>query len=265
MVRFVDDGGEEPLAPVIPLFGVAGGRPSREDARRTAPAEQAMRDRASHSPVVEREKRDDAGSVGAPEPTWHPVWRAEADDAPLDESSAGVPTADEPTRPIASTTVAEAAEKSLLRKLHGRSLSESEAQTLLRAAGVEPEQGAAIVSAFRDRGYLDDAALAEQLVHVGVDRRGSGRRLIAQTLAKRGIPRDIADAALMALPDDDAERALDFARTKARSLVTLDHEVALRRLTGQLARRGYPGSVALAAAKQALAEESGPATSVRFR
>ena len=53
----------------------------------------------------------------------------------------------------------------------------------------------------------------------GIERKGQGRRAIAQTLAQRGIPRDVVDAALATLPDDDAERALEFARTKARSTV----------------------------------------------
>ncbi|WP_435526286.1 regulatory protein RecX [Microbacterium elymi] len=106
---------------------------------------------------------------------------------------------------------------------------------------------------FIRRGYLDDRALADQLVYSAVERKGQGRMVIAQSLAKRGIPRDVVDAAMTALPDDDADRALEFARQKARSMRALDHEVALRRLVGQLARRGY-GVGALDAARQALDE-----------
>ena len=78
--------------------------------------------------------------------------------------------------------------------------------------------------------------------------------MIAQELARRGVPREVADVALAALPDDDAERALRFARTKARSMASLDRNTALRRLTGQLTRRGYGGSIALNAAREALDE-----------
>jgi regulatory protein len=100
---------------------------------------------------------------------------------------------------------------------------------------------------------------------VGVDRKGQGRQLIAQTLAKRGVPRDVADSALQALPDDDLERALEYARGKARALRSLDRETALRRLSGQLARRGYSGSLAMNAARTALDESSGDGSGVRFR
>ena len=74
----------------------------------------------------------------------------------------------------------------------------------------------------------------------------------------------MADAALAELPDDDAERALEFARSKAGSLRSLERDVALRRLAGQLARRGYGGSVALNAARTALDENTRPTGRVRF-
>ena len=78
------------------------------------------------------------------------------------------------------------------------------------------------------------------------------------------MPREDADAALAELPDDDTERALEYARTKAGSLRHLERDVALRRLAGQLARRGYGGSIALTAARAALDESMRPSGRVRF-
>ena len=70
------------------------------------------------------------------------------------------------------------------------------------------------------------------------------------------------------LEDDDEERALEFARTKAQSLLRVDDETALRRLTGQLARRGYGGGVAMNAARTAMREarrgSGGRSHGVRF-
>jgi regulatory protein len=97
--------------------------------------------------------------------------------------------------------------------------------------------------------------LAEQLIYAGTSRKGQGRRAIAQTLNARGIARDIADAALEQLPDDDDDRALEYARSKAHGLRSYDLETAMRRLMGQLARRGYSGSVASNAARTALTEQ----------
>ncbi|MFB4348455.1 regulatory protein RecX [Microbacterium sp. CR_7] len=163
-----------------------------------------------------------------------------------------------------------AAEELLVRKLRSRSLSVSEARLVLRGfesdgRRLDAHQIDDVVSEFERRGYLDDALLAEQLVTGGVQRKGQGRVALTRALAQRGIPREVIDAALEELPDDDAERALEFARTKARSLARLDADTALRRLVGQLARRGYSGGVAMVAAKTALTEVSGRGSGgVRF-
>jgi regulatory protein len=151
--------------------------------------------------------------------------------------------------------VRERAEALLLRKLRSRSLSISEARSAVREVpGADDVVISDLIDRFIDLGYLNDAVFAEQLVLSAIEKRGEGRRAVANTLFKRGIPRDIADAAIAEMPDDDAERALEFARSKARGVGGKDDDAALRRLAGQLARRGYPSSVALTAARQALRE-----------
>lgn len=227
----MNDGGERAgeLAPVIPLF--------------------SARDTASVPPL----KVDDDQRAGADDvQEWHPTWVAER-------------TTHDPVLDAETAEAVDLAEKALLKKLRTRSLSVSESRALLRERQLDADSADRIIRGLEEYGYLDDAALADQLVHAAVDRKGQGRQVIAQTLAKRGIARDVADAAIAALPDDDAERALEFARAKARSLGSLDRETAVRRLSGQLARRGYPGSVALTAARAALDEHGGTSTGVRFR
>ncbi|QIG41032.1 regulatory protein RecX [Microbacterium sp. 4R-513] len=201
---------------------------------------------------VRQDDPGDAGDAPAADPEgtdWHPTWvsdrQVRADDDP-------------------ATPAAELAEKALLKKLRTRSLSFAEARALLREYQLDTAAAEGVLASLEEYGYLDDTALAEQLVHAGADRKGQGRQAIAQTLAKRGIPRDVADAALGALPDDDLERALEFARSRARSMRSLDRDTALRRLSGQLARRGYGGSLAVTAARMALDESPGGSTGVRF-
>jgi regulatory protein len=116
----------------------------------------------------------------------------------------------------------DAAERALVRKLGARSLSVREARTVLAGRGLSSDAVDEIVAGFARRGYLDDSALAEQLVHSGTERKGQGRQALAQAMAKRGVPRDVADAAIRELPDDDAERALEFAR-KALQEAASDH------------------------------------------
>jgi len=227
MSKIHDDGGEGRLAPIIPLFG-----------GRVAPASELSSDAATATP--ERAPR-------ALHPAGADHRRAHATSDAVDD-------------------IAQQAEEALVRKLRARSLSVSEARSVLRAHDVGAAAADDVIDRFCERGYLDDALLAEHLVISGVERKGQGRVALSRALAQRGIQRDVIDAALGDLPDDDAERALEFARTKARSLSRLDHDTALRRLMGQLARRGYGGSVAMNAARTALTEASpGTAgTGVRF-
>lgn len=158
----------------------------------------------------------------------------------------------------------EDAETMLARRLRRSALSEREARAFLAERGVDASVAEGAVARFADRGWIDDAALAEQLLYTGTSRKGQGRRAIAQTLSSRGIAREVADAALAALPDDDDDRALAYARSKAHGLRSYDLDTAMRRLMGQLARRGYGGSIASTAARTALTEQRGGG-GVQFR
>ncbi|MFJ6654445.1 regulatory protein RecX [Microbacterium sp. NPDC091313] len=190
----------------------------------------------------------------APGAGWHPTWIGEADRASGDRL---IDRDDD-------DTVA-AAERLLLRRLRTRSLSVREARSLLVSDGCDDGVVDAVEQRFTALGYLDDHALAEQLIDKALSRKAQGRQAVAQVLAQRGIPRDVADEALAQLPTDEAERALEFARSKAPLLADLDRDAALRRLAGQLARRGF-GSSALSAARTALEEQSSSARGrgVRF-
>lgn len=166
---------------------------------------------------------------------------------------------------IAGTADVEGATQALVKRLRTRQLSVREARTMLGERGIDSSAAEGVIADFEARGYLDDSRLAEQLVYAATHRKGQGRRAIAQTLSGRGIAREVVDAALDDLPDDEAEHALEFARQKARSMGSLDREAAVRRLHGQLARRGFGGSMAMTVAKQALDEAGVGASGVRFR
>lgn len=232
----MSDGGEDRLAPVIPLFG---GKVARASGLATDGASDHDRPAAPHA----------VGSSGRGRE------QSRRKDAPAADASGSF----DPDEAVAQ------AEEALVRKLRARSLSISEARQVLGEKHLDAAAVDDVIDRFCERGYLDDGLLAEHLVISGVERKGQGRVALSRSLAQRGIPRDVIDAALGDLPDDDAERALEFARTKARSLSRLDFDTALRRLVGQLARRGYGGSVAMTAARTALTEASlGGPSGVRF-
>ena len=113
---------------------------------------------------------------------------------------------------------------------------------LLLKGEAEPDVDAAI-ERLTAAGLLDDAAFARAFVRAKVSSRGFSRRRLQQELAKRGVARDIADAAIVEVLHDDAvdeganiERA---ALKKLRMLRGVDDETQRRRLHAYLARRGY--------------------------
>ena len=194
---------------------------------------------------------------------------------PLEQSAAEPPDADgvrpyaSPLDPLGDDASSEAeslsqAEDALARRLRHSALSAREARAFLLQRDFDVSIIDVLIDRFTSRGWIDDAALAEQLVYIGTSRKSQGRRAIALTLGQRGIPREIVDAALASLPDDDAERALEYARTKAYGLRDVDFDTALRRLMAQIGRRGYSGSIASSAARTALTEQRGIG-GVRFR
>lgn len=244
-----EDGGEEHLAPVIPLFG--------GDRRGPSPAHPA---RAANR-GAQRGEAEAAQWRSALMDGSHRPGPARAQPRP---SKAGPETGEPPVAERDSGELRARAEEVLVRKLRGKQLSVSEARTVLRMTDVDRDVAESIIDEFLHRGYLDDRTLAELLVTSGVERKGQGRVALSRSLSQRGIPRDIVDDVLGELPDDDAERALDYARSKASSMSGLEPDTALRRLLGQLARRGYGGSVAMNAARTALREAGSGRGGVRF-
>lgn len=234
------DGSErEAVAPVIPLFAERMPRPS------AAASAQAF---APNHPAFAAGRHAGDDDDAEPEVT-----------GPRHSTVRFVQLEGEPDAAVADAQGhREFAEKALLRKLRTRSLSVRESRGVLAGFDLAGGDIDALIDRFEANGYLDDVALAEQLVHAGSARKGQGRHAIAQTMSGRGIPRDIADAALADLPDDDLERALDYARSKAVAMARLDPQAGLRRLVGQLTRRGYPSHIAMTAARQALDEQTRP-------
>ena len=240
-----DDHGGGHLAPVTFLPGVTP--PTRDAPRRSA----ALPDKPRRAVAFSEEYwADDDAADGALVPA--PFHEEAADD-----------TEDEPAAPDREA-VAESAAAGLTRSLGRRGLSVAEARARLRADGLTDAEAEDVVAGFEQRGWLDDSALAEQLVYAATTRKDMGTRAVRQLLVKRLVSREVIDAVVSELPDDDAERALDFARTKARALTRYDDATATRRLMGMLARRGFGGSPAGQAARTALAEARG-ASGASFR
>lgn len=154
-----------------------------------------------------------------------------------------------------------------------RGLSRRELERLLRGREFDDATIAEQVERLESAGLIDDTALAQNLVGILQERKGLGRSGIAAELTRRMIsPAAIEYALDLVDSGDELGRARELARKRATQLRSYDHETAVRRLTGYLARRGYPGAVVRAAVEQELprsgarsAPRAGGTSGVRFR
>ncbi|MGI8498206.1 MAG: regulatory protein RecX [Gemmatimonadaceae bacterium] len=92
-------------------------------------------------------------------------------------------------------------------------------------------------------GYLDDAEFARQFTRIKSTSSGFSIRRVQTELARRGVAREIADAAIREVTADesiDESAALErIARKQLHLLRSADEPTRWRRLYSFLARRGY--------------------------
>ncbi|HKW47313.1 MAG TPA: regulatory protein RecX [Gemmatimonadaceae bacterium] len=124
-----------------------------------------------------------------------------------------------------------------------RARSSSELRRLLLRKGESSEFVDVAIERLLRAGFLDDASFARQFARSKAVGAGLSRRRVQQELARRGVARDVADAAIAEVFIEehvDEEGTLErVARKKMKSLERLDPSVQRRRLYSFLARRGY--------------------------
>jgi regulatory protein len=179
-----------------------------------------------------------------------------ADQPPLDVPALDVPAPDAPA-PGAAHHVS-------ITALARRGLSRRELERHLRERNFDDAEIADEVARLERDGYVDDIALAQNLVGTLQERKGLGRSAIAAELTRRHLaPAAIEYALDLIDTGDELSRARELALKRAGQLRHVDRETAVRRLSAYLARRGYGGSTIRAAVDQALPAR--PARGVAFR
>lgn len=130
-----------------------------------------------------------------------------------------------------------------LRLLTARAYSTRELQRRLARRGISQTESNTVVGNLTRSGLLDDARYAEQFARGKIVNDSASPRRVALLLARKGIERTVADAAVARVVEDEridpvvaAERV---AKRKLASLEGLDPRVARQRLYAYLARRGY--------------------------
>jgi regulatory protein len=154
------------------------------------------------------------------------------------------PDTDEPEQdPEADHEVV--ARRILLDQLTGQARSKAELAQKLRKRRVPQEIADRLLERFEEVGLVDDAAFARDWVESRQTGRGLARRALAVELRRKGVDQAVITETLERVdPEAEEETARELVRRRMRSLRHLDQATVVRRLTGMLARKGYPSSVA---------------------
>ena len=153
----------------------------------------------------------------------------------------GMQLTDEQVTQIAQGEVRQECFDDAMKYLASRMHSHSE----LRRKLVRREFGETIIDGVLEdlarMAYLDDVRFAKAKALSAAEHKHHGRRRAFMELIKAGVKKDVADAALNEVYDqnDSVATARLLAEKKAASLKKLDPTVARRRLAGMLMRRGF--------------------------
>jgi regulatory protein len=124
---------------------------------------------------------------------------------------------------------------------------------LLARRGVPIDVANDVLDRFRAMGYIDDEAFAKAWVQQRHEFKGLSVRVLARELSERGVSADDQAAALDLIHEDDEwNRARELAARKYSRMHGLAHPVAMRRLQGFLARRGYSPQIVMSITREVM-------------
>lgn len=145
------------------------------------------------------------------------------------------------------------ARKVILDQLTGQARTRAELATKLAKKDVPEEIAERLLTRFEEVGLIDDTAFARSWVESRQSGKGLARRALAHELRRKGIDDMVARDALDEVdPEAEVESARMLVRRKMRSIQRVDRTTAIRRLTGLLARKGYPPGLAIRVVREEL-------------
>jgi len=145
-----------------------------------------------------------------------------------------------------------------------KSWSGRELTRRLRRRGAPAEIAQAVVADLTERGYVDDRAFARWWAEARARGRRVGSHRLRQELLTKGIPREMAEAAIAAAFEEvgEPERALEAGRRRLPGLLRGQPARAPARLADYLLRRGYPAATVRHAVRVLLAERGADLTGI---
>jgi len=126
----------------------------------------------------------------------------------------------------------------------------------LSRRGIPGEIADNVLERFTDVGLIDDAAFARAWVESRHYSRGLAGRALSAELKQRGVADDeIRDAVAGLGPEAEVATARELAARKLAATRGQPTQARLRRLTGMLARKGYPPELAFRVIREAMGTE----------
>lgn len=129
-----------------------------------------------------------------------------------------------------------------LNLLSFRARSEKEIAERMAQKGYEPFIIDKTIAYLKEQGYINDKAFAEAFIKDKSELNGYGRNRIRWELYKKGVSRELVDELLeeVVTPDEEYEKAKMLAERKMKLWQKDPKPVQYRKLSGLLARKGYP-------------------------
>ena len=174
--------------------------------------------------------------------------RAAADPGSADQDHADPDHAGPPADPEA------VARQICLQMLTAAPRTRAQLASALARRGVPSEAADAVLERFADVQLIDDALFARAWVDSRHHGRGLARRALAAELRQRGVAsQDIQSAVSRLDPEQEQATARALVERRLEATRGLPAPVRLRRLTGMLARKGYPAELSFRVVRAALA------------
>lgn len=144
----------------------------------------------------------------------------------------------------------------VLRKLTAAPRSRAQLADDLAARDVPDEVATAVLDRFTEVGLVDDAAFAELWVRTRQATRGLSRRALRQELRAKGVDDETVTEAVDVIDEEaELETARALVARRVRATRGLPTDTRIRRLVGQLTRKGYSGGLAMRVVRDALDTE----------
>ncbi|CAN5403060.1 RecX family transcriptional regulator [soil metagenome] len=131
------------------------------------------------------------------------------------------------------------ATESALRLLGVRPRAEHELRDRLKRKEYEPATIDLAIERVKNWGYLDDADFARRWVDNRQEHRPRSKRMLEMELRQKGVDRETISTTIEETDIDEVASATELARKAVAKMSNLDPVVARRRISGQLARRGF--------------------------